>query len=125
IDGLFGIGLKRDLAGAHAALVARLNAVDAPILALDVPSGINADTGAVMGVAVRASHTITFIAHKPGLLTLDGPDHCGELELDTLGVDCARLLAPKGALLGAAILAGVLAPRPKNFHKGRAGSVGI
>jgi hydroxyethylthiazole kinase-like uncharacterized protein yjeF len=125
IDGLFGIGLTRALGGAHAALVARLNALQAPVLALDIPSGINADTGAVMGAAVHASHTITFIAHKPGLLTLDGPDHCGELKLDTLGVDCARLLAPSGMLLGAGILKRVLPPRPMNFHKGRAGSVGI
>ena len=92
VDGLFGIGLTRPLAGAHAALVGKLNALGAAILALDIPSGINADTGAVMGCAVRASHTLTFIAHKPGLLTLDGPDHCGELKLDTLGLDSARLL---------------------------------
>jgi len=125
IDGLFGTGLARPLAGRHAALVAGLDALGAPILALDVPSGINADTGTVMGAAVRATHTITFIAHKPGLLTLDGPDHCGELKLDTLGVDCAHLLAPQGAVLGPDILAGALAPRPRNFHKGRAGSVGV
>src|SRR5258708_30389419 len=77
VDGLFGTGLARPLAGAHGALVAKLNALGVPALALDVPSGIDADTGTIMGCAVRASHTITFIAHKPGLLTLDGPDHCG------------------------------------------------
>src|SRR6267143_462916 len=74
VDGLFGTGLKRPLAGAHGALVQKLNALGVPILALDVPSGIDADTGAIMGSAVRASHTITFIAYKPGLLTLDGPE---------------------------------------------------
>jgi hydroxyethylthiazole kinase-like uncharacterized protein yjeF len=125
IDGLFGIGLKRPLAGRHAALVERINASGAPILSLDVPSGIDADTGAVMGCAVRASHTLSFIAYKPGQLTLDGPDHCGELELDTLGLDPAALLEPEGALLDADILAGAVAPRPRNFHKGQAGSVGI
>ena len=62
IDGLFGIGLKRPLGGRHAVLVEKLNAMDVPILSLDIPSGIDADTGAVMGRAVRASHTITFIA---------------------------------------------------------------
>ena len=113
VDGLFGIGLTRPLAGAHAALVEKLNALGAPILSLDIPSGINADTGAVMGCAVRASHTITFIAHKPGLLTLDGPDHCGELKLDTLGLDPARLLEPEGTLLDPDILAGAIAPRPR------------
>src|SRR5881409_2269417 len=114
VDGLFGTGLARPLAGAHAALVRKLNALGVPTLALDVPSGIDADTGAVMGSAVRASHTITFIAHKPGLLTLDGPDHCGELKLDTLGLDPARLLEPEGTLLDPDILAGAIAPRPRN-----------
>src|SRR6266705_6826774 len=125
VDGLFGIGLTRALAGEHAALVGKLNALGAAILSLDVPSGINADTGAVMGCAVRASHTLAFIAHKPGLLTLDGPDHCGEPKLDTLGLDPARLLAPEGMLIDRDVLNGALGPRPKNFHKGQAGSVGI
>jgi hydroxyethylthiazole kinase-like uncharacterized protein yjeF len=125
VDGLFGIGLTRPLTERYAALVDKLNALRVPVLALDIPSGINADTGAVTGTAVRATHTITFIARKPGLLTLDGPDHCGEIHLDTLGVDAARLLAPEGQLLGAEVLERVLPPRAKNFHKGQAGSVGI
>lgn len=126
MDGLFGIGLTRPLAGAYAALVERINALGAPILSLDIPSGINADTGAVMGCAVRATRTLTFIAHKPGLLTLDGPDHCGELSLDSLGRTQPELLIePEGRLLDASILDDILPPRPKNFHKGRAGSVGV
>jgi len=125
VDGLFGIGLTRALAGEHAALVGKLNALGAAVLSLDVPSGINADTGAVMGCAVRASHTLTFIAHKPGLLTLDGPDHCGELRLDTLGIDPAKLLEPEGMLLDEEVLARAITPRPGNFHKGQAGSVGV
>ena len=125
VDGLFGTGLTRPLGDAHADLVERLNALGVPILALDIPSGINADTGAVMGRAVRASHTITFIAHKPGLLTLDGPDHCGELKLDTLGIDPASVLDPEGELLDESILEEAVKPRPRNFHKGQAGSVGI
>jgi ADP-dependent NAD(P)H-hydrate dehydratase / NAD(P)H-hydrate epimerase len=125
IDGLFGIGLKRALAGAYAAQVETLNALGVPILALDIPSGIDADTGAVMGCAVRADHTITFIAHKPGLLTLDGPDHAGDIRLDALGLDAARLLQAEGSMLDADILSRALAPRPRNFHKGQAGSVGI
>jgi len=125
IDGLFGVGLTRPLAGRYATLVQRLNALRLPILSIDIPSGINADTGAIMGCAVRARHTITFIAHKPGLLTLDGPDHCGSLKLDTLGVDAASLLDPEGELLDESILEGAIRPRPRNFHKGQAGSVGI
>ena len=125
IDGLFGIGLTRPLEGAHAALIGKLNTLGAPILSLDIPSGINADTGAVMGHAVRARHTITFIAHKPGLLTLDGPDHCGIVKLDTLGIEPASVLEPEGELLVESIIEGAIRPRPKNFHKGQAGSVGI
>jgi len=125
IDGLFGVGLARPLEGRYASLVGRLNALGIPVLSLDVPSGINADTGEIMGCAVRASHTITFLAHKPGLLTLDGPDHCGETQVDTLGVDAASLLEPEGELLEESILAQAIRPRPVNFHKGKAGSVGI
>jgi hydroxyethylthiazole kinase-like uncharacterized protein yjeF len=125
IDGLFGIGLKRPLEGKYAAIVQQVNALRAPVLALDVPSGIDADTGAVMGRAVRAQHTITFIAYKPGQLTLDGPDHCGEIRVAPLGLDPPALLEPEGALLDADILAAAVAPRPRNFHKGQAGSVGI
>lgn len=125
VDGLFGVGLTRPLAGAHAALVGKLNTLGVAILSLDIPSGINADTGAVMGCAVRASHTLTFIAHKPGLLTLDGPDHCGELRLDALELDPGKLLEPEGMLLDTDILVRAITPRPKNFHKGQAGSVGV
>ncbi|HZR69515.1 MAG TPA: NAD(P)H-hydrate dehydratase [Burkholderiales bacterium] len=125
VDGLFGIGLARPLGAAHAGLVRALNALGAPVLALDIPSGVNGDTGAAMGEAVRATRTVTFIARKPGLLTLDGPDHRGEIVVETLGVDAAALLAPEGLLAGPDSLERALRPRPMNFHKGRAGSVGI
>jgi hydroxyethylthiazole kinase-like uncharacterized protein yjeF len=125
VDGLFGIGLARPLGAAHAGLVRALNALGAPVLALDIPSGVNGDTGAAMGDAVRATRTVTFIARKPGLLTLDGPDHCGETVVEPLGVDAAALLAPEGLLAGPDSLGRAMRPRPMNFHKGRAGSVGI
>ena len=125
IDGLFGIGLQRPLEGRHADLVDAINSLRVPVLALDVPSGINADTGAVMGRAARAAYTITFIGLKPGLLTLDGPDHCGEIHVDALGLNTESLLAPLGRLLGAGVLPQALGQRPRNFHKGLAGSVAI
>src|SRR5262245_61704455 len=65
VDGLFGIGLVRPLTGATAELVRAASAFPGARLALDVPSGINADTGAVLGTAFRATHTVTFIARKP------------------------------------------------------------
>ena len=124
VDGLFGIGLGRALEGRHARLVEQINALRAPVLALDIPSGLNGDTGAVMGCAVRATETITFIALKSGLLTLDGPDHCGLLHCDPLGLAPASLVAPPGELLDASARQ-ALAPRPRNFHKGNAGKVAV
>ena len=125
VDGLFGIGLQRDVAGGHAELVSFANGSAAPVLAIDVPSGLESDSGRILGSCVRADHTITFIGLKPGLLTLDGPDHCGELHLDTLGLDAAALSPPHGALIAKAVLGAVLKPRALNTHKGDYGSVGV
>ena len=128
VDGLFGIGLTRPLEGGYADIIAGINRLPGPKLALDIASGINADTGAVMGCALRATHCITFIALKPGLLTLDGPDYCGrpggEIRVADLGLDARSILANKGATTGPALLQCSL-PRPLNFHKGHAGSVGV
>ena len=125
VDGLFGIGLQRELTGRYAELVAWINAANAPVLALDVPSGIESDSGRVLGVAVRASHTISFIGLKPGLLTLEGPDHVGDLHLATLGLDAPALVPPQGSTLGEEVLRRALPPRRLNSHKGSYGSVGI
>lgn len=125
IDGLFGIGLARDVSGDYAMLADYANAQSCDVLALDIPSGLASDTGRVLGSAVRASHTLTFIAHKPGLLTLDGPDLCGEVHVADLGLDVRALLSPSGWIAGPQLVAHALKPRPRNFHKGRAGSVAI
>src|SRR5258706_10822893 len=125
VDGLFGIGLGREIAGDHARLVRYANEQHCPVLALDVPSGIDADTGRVLGCAVRATHTVTFIALKPGLLTLDGPDHCGALTVSELDLDVRKLLPPTGWVAGPELFREILKPRPRNFHKGMAGSLGI
>ncbi len=128
IDGLFGIGLKRAPEGSFAAQVetmAQLAGGGVPVLALDVPSGLDADTGQAHGGAVRAIRTLTFIALKPGLFTADGPDCCGEVRLADLGVDAPALLPPSGHALDAGLLAGLRPPRLRNSHKGTYGSVGI
>jgi len=124
IDGLFGIGLARAISGDYAELVQYANRQRCPVLALDVPSGIQSDTGQVLGCAVRATHTITFIALKPGLLTLDGPDHCGELRVASLDIDFSKA-KPNAWVADRALFTGALKPRPRNFHKGNAGSLGI
>ena len=122
VDGLFGIGLGRALSGRHAGIVAAINGLGVPVLALDVPSGLDADTGLVHGCAVRADHTATFIGLKPGLLTLDGPDHCGEIHLCALGLDPQPA---RGAVVGGEVLRSVLPARRANSHKGNYGSLGV
>ena len=127
VDALFGTGLTRPVAGAPAAAIETMNTAEAPVLAVDVPSGIDADTGSVRGVAVRASLTVTFIAPKRGLFTGAGPDHCGRLEHDALGVPAALAdRVPSGALrLDYDRLPDhpLLGPRPRDAHKGDHGHV--
>jgi len=123
IDGLFGIGLgARSLDGHNAALVQRINELPCPVLALDIPSGLDSETGSVLGIAVRADHTATFIALKPGLLTRDGPDHCGAISVHALGLQAD---AVDGATISPALFAENLLARRKNTHKGSHGSAGI
>src|SRR4051812_33965329 len=122
VDGLFGIGLARDLDGEYARLVDYANRQECPVLALDIPSGLHSDTGRALGQAVRATHTITFIGLKPGLLTLDGPDHCGEVTVADLGLPAQKATA---WLASPDLFRNALKPRPRNFHKGMAGSLGI
>jgi len=125
VDGLFGIGLARDIEGGHAALVDYANRQRCPVLALDIPSGLHSDTGRVLGRAVRATHTVTFIALKPGLLTLDGPDHCGEIVVSELDLAVTELAAPTAWVAEPGLFRNLLKPRPRNFHKGMAGSVAV
>lgn len=123
VDGLFGIGLTRPVEGEFAKLVDYANAQSCPVLALDIPSGLDSDTGRVLGCAVRATHTITFIGLKPGLLTLDGPDHCGEVTIADLGLSSQGI--SQGWIAEPSLFSNVLKVRPRNFHKGMAGSVAI
>ena len=127
VDALFGTGLSRPVAGAAADAIDAMNAAKGPILAVDVPSGLDADTGSVRGRAVRASLTVTFIAPKRGLLTGAGPDHCGRVECDTLGVAPAlQDRVPAGAeRLDYDTLPDhpCFGPRPRGAHKGHHGHV--
>lgn len=125
IDGLFGIGLTRGLESPYAELVARINSLNIPVLSLDIPSGLHADSGRPLGPTVRADHTVAFIALKPGLVTADGPDYCGQLHLRTLDIPSAMLCPPTGWLLDQALVAGALPPRRLNSHKGSFGNVGV
>ena len=121
IDGLFGIGLSKPLQGIYPDLIHQINALDAVVLAIDIPSGLGADTGRVMGAAVIADHTLTFLGLKPGLFTLDGVDYAGLVHESDLGVEITE---PADGWLIDDIPA-LPAPRTRNSHKGTYGSVGI
>lgn len=129
IDGLFGIGLTRTIAEPYAGLIAQANALasrDAcALLALDCPSGLDADTGTRCGATIIASHTLTFIGAKPGLLTGDGADCCGEISVATLDLDAEALAPGSGRSVGRDLFAAQLKPRARNSHKGTNGNAGI
>ncbi|THF67035.1 NAD(P)H-hydrate dehydratase [Pseudothauera nasutitermitis] len=125
VDALFGIGLTRPLEGRHAEWIGALNQQNAPRFALDMPSGLDTDTGRVLGIAFRATHTTTFIALKPGLLTLDGPDHAGEVSVQRLDVDAAGWLPPLGHAVRPSLFRPQLTPRARNSHKGSYGDTAI
>jgi hydroxyethylthiazole kinase-like uncharacterized protein yjeF len=126
VDGLFGIGLTRPLAGASRAAVEAVNVLACPVLALDVPSGLDADTGNLIGengVAVRASHTITFVGNKPGLHTAYGRDYAGKVEVAPLGIEDRYFPPTHASLIGIDSFSAALRQRSHGSHKGSYGDV--
>ena len=128
VDALFGTGLNRAAAGEYLAAIEWINASGLPVLAVDIPSGLNADTGAPLGAAVRADLTVTFIGMKQGLLTHLGPDCTGELVFDDLDAP-AKIYAAGESTAAAArridihYAAGFLPRRRLSSHKGSNGHV--
>lgn len=89
VDAIFGTGLDRPVEGLARAAIERMNGSGRPILAVDIPSGLDASTGRVLGAAVRANTTITFVASKPGFHVADGPAHTGRILLAGIGIPIA------------------------------------
>jgi len=125
IDGLLGNGLAREVAGEFAAAVLAMNVHSAAVVSLDIPSGIHGDSGAIMGVAVQAAMTVTFVGLKSGLFLDAGPDHAGELvffDLDLADEHCSAE-EPVLRRIDSDVTRKVLPPRQRNAHKGDFGHV--
>ena len=124
VDGMLGTGLDREVGGAYADCIRALGEARCRVLALDLPSGLNADTGAVMGCAVSAAQTISFVGLKSGLFLGAGPDHAGELSFAGLGIDPAVASGePVLRRVEDGLLASLLPPRRRGAHKGDHGRV--
>jgi len=120
VDALLGTGLDREPAGAYGAAVDAVNRCGKPVVAVDIPSGLHADTGVIQGRAVRADLTATFIGNKRGLFTADGPDCAGKvLFFDLETPDSVRDSASdSGILIHEKIISKLLFTRRRNSHKG-------
>jgi hydroxyethylthiazole kinase-like uncharacterized protein yjeF len=125
VDALFGTGLDRPLAGIAAGCVEAINQSKTRVVSVDVPSGMNADTGEPMGTAVRATCTVTFALHKLGLLTPHGAELAGEVRVADIGVppSLASQLGHSARLLEGSDVTAALSPRGVGSHKGTAGHV--
>ena len=125
VDALLGTGADRPVEGMLRDCINAVNASALPVLALDVPSGLDADTGLPHGAAIRATCTITFVGLKSGLYLGEAPDHVGTLEFAGLGIPAAAHAAQPPVLrrITAELLAATLPPRRRSAHKGEHGRV--
>jgi len=124
VDALLGTGLDREVGGAYAECIRALGHSGQQVLALDVPSGLNADTGVVMGCAVSATRTITFVGLKSGLFLGEAPDHVGSLSFAGLGIDSlAQVGEPVLRRSDEGLIRVLLPPRRRAAHKGDHGRV--
>lgn len=120
IDALLGTGLQGSVKDPISSAINQINEAGIPVFSLDIPSGLEADSGLVLGSGVKATCTISFIGHKQGFYTLDGPDHCGTIFCHTLNIEpCLSRLKPSAHTLAPS----PLTKRPKNCHKGDFGHV--
>jgi len=125
VDALLGTGLNAPVAGDYIQAISLINGSDVPVLALDVPSGLNASSGQVMGCAVEACATISFIGLNRGLLTGQGPGYCGDVCFSDLELPENLGGSLKGQVerVDYAALKHQFKPRPRDAHKGMCGHV--
>lgn len=124
VDAVLGSGLERDVGGEFARAVNAINVHPADVVALDIPTGINGDTGEVLGCAVRADLTITFVGLKTGLFLDDAPTYCGELRYDGLQIpDEMRQVDPEFQRIDETLMRRALPRRKRAAHKGDFGHV--
>ena len=125
VDAILGNGIERDVGGEFAVAVGAINQHPAPVLALDIPTGIHGDTGAVMGCAIGAELTVTFVGLKSGLFLGDAPGYCGRIRFAGLGIPSSYTdeIAAAYRRIGDDAMRKAFPPRPKAAHKGNFGHV--
>ncbi len=125
VDAMIGSGLKKEVDSPYREAIEVINAAETPVTSLDIPSGLDGDTGIVRGTAVRANLTVTFVGLNSGLFLADGPSYCGRLVFADLELP-REVYAPQAPVLRRQYrdeLADNLPPRPLNSHKGQFGHV--
>ncbi len=124
VDAIFGTGLQREVTGQWGQVIEGINNCSAGIIAVDIPSGICADSGEVLGIAVKANVTVSFVGRKMGLYTANGIEYSGDMVFNDLGVPRSIYkISPSALLLSQEIIDDLLPPRKKNVHKGDFGHV--
>jgi len=125
IDGIFGIGINRNVEGEFLQAINKINKSKAPVLSLDIPSGLNADTGEVMGSSIKADVTSTFVGRKKGLYLNQGPIISGCIEFSNLSIPdkCFKNATIELEIVNQSLLKQHLKPRNRSSHKGDFGHV--
>ncbi len=126
VDGIFGVGLDREVTGSYAEVMEAINVAaqgGSKVIAVDIPSGIHTDTGAVMGVAVKADETVTFAYYKPSHLLYPGAEYCGKVKVCDIGI-CADFFYTKEQLDTFTVSAREMISLPKRKRDGNKGTFG-
>ena len=125
VDAIFGIGLNRPVDGIFLESIQAINRSSIPVLALDIPSGLNANTGEKMGDSISAKVTTTFVGHKQGLFLNSGPECSGEIFFSNLNIPekCYQSAKPSMTFVTEKLSKTVLTKRPIASHKGSFGHV--